>query len=803
MKISYNWLQDYISTDLAIEQLSEILTDIGLEVEGIEKFESVKGGLEGIVIGEVKSAIQHPNADRLKCTKVDVGQEELLDIVCGAPNVAVGQKVLVALVGATLYTDDTSFQIKKSKIRGEVSEGMICAEDELGLGKSHEGIMVLETTAKVGQPAAEYFKLESDYIIEIGLTPNRADATSHYGVARDLAVYFNLKGNYPLNKPAVENFKQDNSDLAIQVSIEDSKACPRYSGLCLTNVKVAASPSWMQNRLKAIGLKPINNIVDITNYVLHEIGQPLHAFDASKIKGNKVLVKQLPAETKFKTLDGFERELASTDLMICNEAEGMCIAGVFGGEQSGVNESTTSIFLESAYFNPVSVRQTAKRHGLNTDASFRYERGADPEITVYALKRAAMLMQEIAGAKVSSAIFDFYPEKVQAFKFDFHFANCDRLIGEAINRNLIQQILKGLDIEITKETNESLSLSVPSYRVDVQREVDVIEEILRIYGYNKIKMPDFMRSNLSPAIKPDAVKIENTISDYLSSNGFAEIFNNSLTNPKYYPEQKDLVNMVNPLSSELEVLRKSMLFGGLESIAHNQNRKRKNLKFYEFGTTYIALGNSKFEETKRLAIWITGDQFKESWQQNTSPVNFFGLKEMVENCLQRIGQTKYKTNPSSEDSYFSQAIQFQKGKHELVHLGQLSSAVLKQMDIKEAVYYAEFNWTLVLSTLNNSAIQYKPVVKFPAVRRDLALLIDEQVEFDAIKALAKNGLKQALKEVNLFDVYEGKNLAAGKKSYGVSFILQDENKTLTDKQVDSMMERLIATLQKELGAELR
>lgn len=803
MKISYNFLQDYISTDLPIDQLSEILTDIGLEVEGIEKFETVKGGLEGLVVGEVKSVSQHPNADRLKLTKIDVGHADYLDIVCGAPNVAEGQKVVVALVGAKLYPDEKGFEIKKSKIRGEVSEGMLCAEDEIGLGESHDGIMVLKQDAPVGQNAAEYFQLESDTIIEIGLTPNRVDAASHYGVARDLAVYLNLDGDYPLNKPSVDAFKVDNNNLTIPVEVKDYKACPRYSSVTLTNVKVETSPSWLQNRLRVIGLKPINNIVDITNYVLHELGQPLHAFDADKIYGNKVLVQQLAAKTKFTTLDGVERELDSADLMICNEEQGMCIAGVFGGEQSGVTEATTSIFLESAYFNPVSVRQTAKRHGLNTDASFRYERGADPEITIYALKRAALLMQELAGAEVSSEIFDTYPEKVENFIFDFSFANCDRLLGEQIDRSLIKEILGNLDIAILNETADGLRVSVPSYRVDVQREVDLMEEILRIYGYNRIAMPEFMKSNLAPAIKPDVVRIENLISDYLSSNGFAEIFTNSLTNPKYYQGHEDLVDMVNPLSSELEVMRKSMLFGGLESIAYNQNRKRKNLKFYEFGSTYRDLSESKFEETKRLGLWISGDQFKETWQQKSASVNFFDLKEMVENCLLRVGQTKYKSSDVEESEYFSKAIQIHKGKHVLAELGKLKTDLLKQHDIKEDVYFAEFNWTKVLSMLNTSDAQYKPVVKFPAVRRDLALLIDQEVEFDAIKRLAKNGLKQVLKEVNLFDVYEGKNLAKGKKSYGVSFMLQDENKTLTDKQIDGMMERLIASLKKELGAELR
>lgn len=801
MKISYNWLQNYIQTDLSIDEISTILTDIGLEVEGIDEVESVKGGLKGLVVGEVISCEQHPNADKLKKTTVNVGAETLLDIVCGAPNVAVGQKVIIATVGTELYDGDDSFKIKKSKIRGEVSEGMICAEDEIGLGTGHDGIMILDGTAVVGTPAAEFFKLTSDTVFEIGLTPNRIDAASHYGVARDLAAYLNLTKKHELVLPDVSDFKEGSEDI-VEIEVADSALVPRYCGIVIQNLKVTTSPDWLQNNLKAIGLKPVNNVVDVTNYVLHELAQPLHAFDLAEVDGNKVVVKCATKGEKFTTLDGVERELSDQDLMICNAKKPMCIAGVFGGEQSGVTEKTTSIFLESAYFNPVSVRKTAKRHGLNTDSSFRFERGVDPNITVYALKRAALLLQEIAGGEVASKLADLYPNPIEDQIVKLTYDKVNRLIGNDIPEETVKAILTNLDIHVIEEKVGELTLKVPAYRVDVQRDVDVIEEILRIYGYNNIVLPDVMKSNLGPNPKVIPHRIENTVSDYLSSLGFAEVFNNSLTNPKYYAEENDLVTMVNPLSRETEVLRGSMIYGGLEAIVYNQNRKRKNLSFYEFGKTYRDLGESKFEEIKRLGIWLTGDSETESWETNKAKVSFFNLKEKVENVLHRLGVVKYKLE-EVQDERFETAIQFAKGKNDLVVFGKLAATELKKVDGKEAVFYAEFNWDNVLRMLNAKDIQYKTVSKFPAVRRDLALLIDEKIGFNDIHAIAKKVEQRLLKEVNLFDVYEGKNIASGKKSYAVSFTFQDDKQTLTDKVIDQVMEKMINSLKDQVGAELR
>ena len=801
MKISYNWLQNYIQTDLRIDEISTILTDIGLEVEGIDEVESVKGGLKGLVVGEVVSCIQHPNADKLKQTKVNIGREELLDIVCGAPNVAAGQKVIVATVGTILYDGDDSFKIKKSKIRGEVSEGMICAEDEIGLGASHDGIMVLDNNAVIGTLAADFFDLTSDTVFEIGLTPNRIDAASHYGVARDLAAYLNLTSKHKLTLPDVTAFKEGGAN-SITVEVKDSTLAPRYCGVEIKNVKVQSSPDWLQNNLKAIGLKPINNVVDITNFVLHELAQPLHAFDLDKISGKKVVVQSVKEATKFTTLDGVERELSNQDLMICDGEKPMCIAGVFGGESSGVSEETTSVFLESAYFNPVSVRKTAKRHGLNTDASFRFERGIDPNITVYALKRAALLIEEIAGGEVSSTITDLYPNPIEDVTVELTYSKVNSLIGNALPKGVVRDILKNLDITILKSEGDQLSLQVPAYRVDVQRDVDVIEEILRIYGYNNVVLPSFMKSNLTPNSKVIPHKVENTVADFLSSVGFAEVFNNSLTNPTYYGDDSALVSMVNPLSKETEVMRGSMLYGGLEAIVYNQKRKRKNLKFYEFGSTYKALGDSKFEETKRLALWLSGNVQEESWEQKSEPISYYSLKQRIEAILQRVGIEKYKLE-KSEDVRFEYSTSFTKGKFNLVTFGKVNSAEIAKFGGKNEVYFAEFNWSTVLKLLSGKDIQYKPVTKFPAVRRDLALLIDEAVGFDEIKTIAKKVEQRLLKEVNLFDVYEGKNLASGKKSYAVSFTFQDEQKTLTDNYIDKIMDKMISSLKTQLGAELR
>ena len=802
MKISLNWLKEHINTELPVDEIAAILTDIGLEVEGISEIESIKGGLKGLVIGEVKKVMPHPNADRLQLTKVDVGHADLLDIVCGAPNVTEGQKVVVALLGAILYADEKGFEIKKSKIRGEVSEGMLCAEDEIGLGDSHDGIMVLDPKAKVGTPAAKYFEVTTDTVIEIGLTPNRIDAASHFGVARDLAAYLNLNEKVELKKPSIAKFKIQNTELPIAVDIHDLDACPRYSALTINNIKVKESPRWLQNYLKAIGLKPINNVVDATNYVLHDIGQPLHAFDANKISGKQVIVKKADKNQAFTTLDGIDRKLSSEDLMICNSSEPMCIAGVFGGEKSGVTAKTKAVFLESAYFNPVSIRKTAKRHGLNTDASFRYERGTDPNITIDALKQAAILIQKLAGGQVSSEIIDFYPKPIENHIVELNYDSIDRLIGQEIPKKTVKSILVNLEIKILNESKSSLRLGVPAYRVDVTREVDLIEEILRIYGYNRVKLPKFLRTNISPVPKISPTQIENKIATLLSSRGYAELFNNSLTNPSYYAKDENLVHMLNPLSKETAVMRASLLYGGLESIAYNQNRKRKSLKFYEFGKTYIKPAKEDYNETRGLAIWLTGDDQPESWQQDLEATDFFGLKETIESILIRLGIVKYKVQ-ACDDVRFTSAMELVRGKNQLVVFGELNHKELEKLGVKEAVFYAEFNWDLVLKYLGHQPIQYKSVIKFPTVRRDLALLLDQSVEYDQINRIAKETEKRILKETNLFDVYEGKKLAEGKKSYAVSFFFQDENKTLTDKHIDKVMERMITAFKKELNAELR
>jgi phenylalanyl-tRNA synthetase beta chain len=820
MKISYNWLKEYIKTDRSPEELGKLLTGCGLEVESIEKFETVKGGLEGIVVGEVKSREKHPDADRLNLTTVDVGTGELLNIVCGASNVEAGQKVVVATIGAKLYpTTGEPFEIKKSKIRGAASEGMICAEDEIGLGTSHAGIMVLDADAKVGTPAKEYFRIEEDHTFEIGLTPNRADAASHVGVARDLVAVLNcISGMQPaeenaqplsLELPNVSNFQIDNTTSGIEVTVEDAHACPRYSGLTITGIKVADSPEWLKNRLKAIGLRPINNIVDITNYVLHELGQPMHAFDAAKIKGNKIIVKKLADKTKFKTLDETERELSSEDLMICDAEGGMCIAGVFGGMNSGVTESTTSIFLESAYFNSTSVRRTAKRHGLKTDASFRFERGTDPNISVYALQRAALLIKQIAGGEISSKIIDIYPVKIENFKVPFSFEKCDDLIGKHIDLEIIKQIILSLGIEIEHEGNDALLLSVPPVKVDVQREQDVIEEVLRIYGYNNIEIPSELNSSLSYADRPDKEKIQNIVSDLLSNNGFSEMMCLSLTKEDYSTRLKSInpeqnVKMLNPLSSDLNVLRQTLLFSGLETIAYNQNRKNTDLRLYEFGKTYMKINGEsiKYIETKHLSVFISGRMQEESWNAKNDSVNIYTLKGIVKGILDRLG-IGVKMNEAGSDVY-SQGMSYTWNKKTIVEFGAVIKSVLRSMDIKQEVFYADINWDLVVEAVKkNKALEYAEVPKFPEVRRDLALLIDKNVKFGELEQLAYQAEKGLLKSVNLFDVYEGDKLPSGKKSYALSFILQDENATLTDKQIEKIMEKLMKTYQEKAGAEIR
>jgi phenylalanyl-tRNA synthetase beta chain len=799
--------------DLNVEEVGELLTDTGLEVEGIDQVESIPGGLEGLVIGEVLTIEKHPDADRLNVTTVSIGNGEPLSIVCGAPNVDAGQKVVIATVGTVLHpTEGESFKIKRSKIRGIESSGMICAEDEIGLGSEHDGIMVLKEDAKVGMLARDYFELENDSVFEIGLTPNRADAMSHIGTARDLSAALQLHKpdvNAFVNWPSVEDFKVDNTSRTIEVEVKDAAACPRYASLSISGVKVGPSPEGLQKRLKAIGLKPINNIVDATNFVLHELGHPMHAFDADQIDGGKVIVQQLAQGTKFVTLDDEERELSSEDLMICNANGGMCIAGVFGGAKSGVTDATTNIFLESAYFNPVSVRKTAKRHVLNTDASFRYERGVDPNLSIIALKRCAMLIKANAGGEISSEISDFYPEPIQPFTVEFSYVNCDKLLGKQIDHDTIKKILVSLDIEVKAETTEQLTLSVPAYRVDVQREADVIEEILRIYGFNSIDIPEKQTASLSYRQKPDLEVVQHLISDQLSSNGFSEIMSNSLTSSRY-AEIADAsqmkaefnVEILNPLSSELGVMRQTLLFSGLEAIAHNQNRQRLDLSLYEFGNIYQQFPDGR-KEGKRLAIFLCGRKDAEQWNTSDDAVSFYGLKGYVNSILQRLGIFKNMKVGATKSELFDDGMSYTIAKKKVVDFGWVKSSILKKMDVKQEVFFADFDWSAVAELLKMNRVKYKAIPKFPAVRRDLSLLLDEMVKFAQIEELAFQQERKLLKEVGLFDVYQGKNLGEGKKSYAVSFVIQDDNQTLTDKQIDKIMDKIQGTFEQQLGAQLR
>ena len=808
MKISYNWLKQFLQIDWEASKTGELLTDLGLEVEGIETKESIKGALKGIVVGEVLTCIQHPNADRLKVTTVDLGTEGVVQIVCGAPNVAVGQKVPVATIGTTLYDKQgEGFKIKKGKIRGEESFGMICAEDELGLGAGHDGIMVMDAALKPGIPVAAVFNIEVDEIFEIGLTPNRSDAMSHFGVARDLrAGLMQQDINLELISPSVSNFHVDERTLRFDVEVDKKEQALRYCGISITDVKIKASPKWIQNKIKAIGLTPKNNIVDITNYVLHELGQPLHAFDAQKIKGNKVLVKTLKEGTKFTTLDGVERVLSSEDIMICDaDSTPLCIAGVFGGSGSGVTEHTTSIFLESAYFNAVSVRKTAKRHALNTDASFRFERGIDINLTKYALKRAALLIEEYAGGKMGSDISDFYPEKIEDYQVFFSYENAYRLIGQEIPKETIKKILASLEIKINSETEGGLGLTIPSYRTDVQREADIIEEILRVYGYNNIEFSHKLNTSISFDSNKDT-KVESTIANQLTSLGFNETMANSLTKPAYSALSENIneaanVAMLNPLSNDLKVLRQSMLFSGLESVSYNINRKNNSLKFYEFGKTYHKF-NEKYQEDKHLTLFLTGSRTSESWSNDDRIVDFFYVKGIVNNVLTRLGMTALKSSPTKQD-IFSEGITLSLGKMKLVDLGVVKGSLLKEFGIKQNVLFADFNWGTILKLTGNKNIKVVDLPKFPAVKRDLALLLDSKIEFKELYNLAFQSEKILLKEVDLFDVYEGDKLPEGKKSYAVSFLIQDETKTLTDKQIDKVMQKLQQTFEKNLQAVLR
>jgi len=807
MKISYNWLKQFINIDLKSEDTAEVLTDLGLEVEGVEKFESLKGGLEGVVIGHVLTCTQHTNADKLKVTTVDIGTGTPIQIVCGASNVAVGQKVPVATIGTKLYDKEGgSFEIKKGKIRGEESHGMICAEDELGLGDSHEGIMILDSTLAPGTPAAKVFKIETDEVFEIGLTPNRADAMSHWGVARDLrAGLIQRDGKqYELITPSVNKFQVEKRTFKIDVKVNNTKLVPRYCGITISGITVKSSPEWLKNKLKAIGLTPKNNIVDITNYVLHELGQPLHAFDASKINGN-IIVETVKSGTKFTTLDGIERTLNEEDIMICDTQGPLCIAGVFGGLNSGVSESTNVIFLESAYFNPVSIRKTAKRHGLSTDASFRFERGIDPAITDYALKRAAILILEVAGGEITSDLIDVNNAKNEDFSVVLNFENVNKIIGQVIPKETLKKILVSLDIKVTSVSDSSLGLIIPSYRVDVQREIDVIEELLRVYGYNNINFTNKVNATVSNSGRTEDYKVQNTIGNQLTSLGFHEMMANSLTTPDYIKLSDNLkedfnVLILNPLSIDLSAMRQSLLFSGLEAVSFNINRRNTDLKLFEFGKTYHKLP-SGFDEPKHLSLFTTGNRLDESWTNTQKPSDFFLFKGYVISVLSRLGINNYQTKPIEND-VFAEGIAFANGNNVLVEFGTVKKTILKHFDIKQEVFYADFDWNAVLKSISNK-IKYVEISKYPEVRRDLALLLDESVAFEDIYSIARKTEQSLLKEITLFDVYVGKNLPEGKKSYAVSFTLQDESKTLTDSQIEKIMSKLQNNFQTQLGAQLR
>lgn len=809
MKISYNWLKQFIKTDWSADKTSELLTDLGLEVEGLETYQSIKGGLEGIVVGEVLTCQKHPNADKLKLTTVNIGENTPLQIVCGAPNVKQGQKVPVATIGTTLYTaDGEPWRIKKGKIRGEESYGMICAEDELGLGNAHDGILVLDKDAIVGTKVADIFEIENDIVFEIGLTPNRADAMSHYGTSRDLKAGLMQKEiKVELITPSVSAFNVENRTLKIELDVLQKNLAPRYCGVTISGVKIAESPNWLKHRLQAIGVNPINNVVDVTNYVLHELGQPLHAFDAGKIEGNKIIVKTLEKGTKFTTLDGVERELHEEDLMICDTEKPLCLAGVFGGIDSGVTDGTRTIFLESAYFNPISIRKTAKRHGLNTDASFRFERGIDPNLTEYALKRAVLLIQDIAGGDVTSDIIDLYPKKIEDFQVRLSFENAKKIIGEEIPKETIKRILTSLDIKVNNVTEAGLGLTVPAYRNDVQREADIIEEILRVYGYNNISVSKKLNASISSMSRFEDYKIQDILSSQLAAQGFHEILSNSLTTPNYIQLSKQLkpehnIEMLNPLSKDLSVLRQSLVFSSLEATAHNINRKRSNLKLFEFGKTYHNYSTERAEH-KHLAIFTTGTLNSENWNVNTlHKSDYFYVKGIITALLERLGISGYIETPLSND-LFSEGVNLTLGKFKLGEFGILSKKVLNYFNISQDVICADFNWDIILNVVKHNKVTFKSIPKYPEVRRDFALLVDDATPYSAIYNLAKQTEKQLLKNVNLFDVYQGKNVPEGKKSYAISFTLQNDKATLNDKQIDKIMNKLQFNFEQQLGAELR
>ena len=820
MNISYNWLKKFIDFDLSPLELADALTSIGLEVGGVEEIQAIKGGLEGLVIGEVLTCEPHPNSDHMHVTNVNLGTGEPVQIVCGAPNVAAGQKVIVATIGTKLYDGDDCFTIKKSKLRGIESCGMICAEDEIGIGTDHSGIIVLPDDAVVGMPAKDYYNIKSDYVLEVDITPNRADACSHYGVARDLYAYLTQRGiQTSLHKPSVDDFKVDNHDLDINVTIVNSEACPRYAGITIKGVTVKESPEWLQNDLRMIGLRPINNIVDITNYIVFAYGHPMHCFDADKIKGNQVIVKCMPEGTPFVTLDGVERKLSSRDLMICNAEEPMCIGGVFGGLESGTTEETKNVFLESAYFHPTWIRKTARRHGLSTDASFRYERGIDPNNTIYILKLAAMMVKELAGGEISSEIKDVSCKDFPPFRVELSYQRVNELIGKNIPVEAVKSIVKSLEMDIVAETAEGLTLDVPQYRVDVQRDCDVIEDILRIYGYNNVEIPTTLKSSLVAETETDkSNKLQNLVAEQLVGAGFNEIMNNSLTKAAYYDDltsypAKNLVRLMNPLSSDLNVMRESLLFGGLETIARNANHKNPDLKLFEFGNCYYYREEKRnedkalapYSESYHLALWLTGKDKQGSWIHADEDNNAYMLKAYVENILGRVGlhMRDLTIENLSTDIYASAVVIKTQGGKRLAMIGIVTRKLLKQFDIDNAVYFADINWIEVMRSIRSLKVSFKELPKFPAVRRDLALLVDKNVQFAQIEKLVFDADRKLVKSVNLFDVYEGKHLEAGKKSYAISITLQDENQTLNDKVIDKVMQKIIKSLEERAGARLR
>ena len=821
MNISYNWLKEYVDFDLTPEEVSAALTSIGLETDGVEEVQTIKGGLEGLVIGEVLTCVDHPDSDHLHITTVNLGDGNPTQIVCGAPNVAAGQKVVVATIGTKLYDGDNCFTIKKGKIRGVESLGMICAEDEIGIGTSHDGIIVLPDTAVPGTPAKEYYNIKSDYLIGVDITPNRADACSHYGVARDLYAYImQNKGNSTLQRPSVEEFKVDNNELPIDIEVQNSEACLRYAGVTVKGVTVKESPEWLKNKLQIIGLRPINNIVDITNYILHAYGQPMHCFDADKIKGGKVVVRTFPEGTPFVTLDGEERKLSERDLMICNAEEPMCIAGVFGGLESGTTEETKNVFLESAYFHPTWVRKTARRHGLQTDSSFRFERGTDPNNVIYAIKQAAMLIKELAGGTISMDIKDIYPVPVEDFKVELEYSYVNNLIGINIAPETVKSIVSSLEMRIVAETAESLTLAIPPYRVDVQRPCDVVEDILRIYGYNNVNLDTTLHSSIITKGQEDrSHKLQNLISEQLVGCGFNEILNNSLTAAGYYDNLEsyhsdNLVRLLNPLSNDLNVMRQTLLFGGLESLQRNISRKFTNLSFFEFGNCYRFDADKRVEdkilspysESHHLGLWMTGNNISASWIEAGRQLTVYDLKAIVEHIFDRLGfKPAARLISTFSNDIFAAGVQIQaqSNKKVIAELGIIRKKVTKRFDIDSEVFYADINWSELMRIVRNNKVGYAEISKYPAVKRDLALLIDKSVTFAQIEQIARETEKKLLKNVTLFDVYEGKNLEEGKKSYAVSFTLQDDTQTLNDKQIDKVMGRMMENFEKRLGAKQR